>query len=86
MTIVQPESLEALIVSVQALQHGLVAGRIGRAQPGHALGDRAAPHQACLGIAGPSASRRVEPIDAIDERRVRVGIGFDEKQPHALRD
>ena len=86
MTIAEAEPAEALIVASQPQQNLLVALRISGAQPFHARRNRPAAGDAIRGVSGASASRGVQPVHALDERCVRLGIGFDQQTAHVLRD
>ena len=86
MAIAKAEPPQALIVPPKTQEDLLVTLRSRAAQPFHAGRNRAAPRDAIGGVSGASAGRGVQPVHALDERRVRLGIGFDQQPAHVRRD
>ena len=86
MAIAKAEPPEPLIVAAKTEQNLLVPLGILAAQPFDSGGDRAATLDTTCGVPGASARRGVQPVHALDERRVRLGIRFDQQPAQVHRD
>jgi hypothetical protein len=85
MRVREAEPPHPLVVAPQAEHHLVVAERVAFAQAFDSHGDDAAALHPPGRVWCGAASRGIQPIDAIDERGIRLGIRFDEQIPHVRR-